>query len=164
MHQRQNQKRSSQILNEFCEQTMASNLVLENQLCFRIYTLNKLMGRLYSPVLKELSLTYPQYLVMMVLWQNDEPVSVKDIGQQLDLDSGTLSPLLKRLATQSLLTRVRQQDDERVVLISLTKKGKKLQESAEHIPKEMFSETGLSLDNLQSLTVSLDQLIHQLSA
>ena len=82
---------------------MSDNLRLEKQLCFRIYSLNKLMCRLYAPILKELALTYPQYLAMLVLWQHKEGISVKALGSQLDLDSGTLSPLLKRMETQGFI-------------------------------------------------------------
>ncbi len=138
---------------------MNDNLLLENQLCFRLYTLNKLMCRLYAPVLKKLEVTYPQYLAMLVLWQYEQGVSVKDLGTKLDLDSGTLSPLLKRMESQGLVARVRQHRDERVVTIKLTKKGGELKKDALHIPAEIFSVTGLSVDKLQSLTGELDQLI-----
>jgi len=143
-------------------QAMKNNLLLEHQLCFRLYSLNKLMGRLYTPVLKELSLTYPQYLVMLVLWQNQSGISVKDLGTQLDLDSGTLSPLLKRLEAQALLTRSRQAKDERVVIIKLTNKGSDLRAAAEKIPEKMFAKTGLTPDKLQDLNLTLDQLIEKI--
>ncbi|PKH88014.1 MarR family winged helix-turn-helix transcriptional regulator [Colwellia sp. Bg11-28] len=142
---------------------MSNNLLLEKQLCFRLYSLNKLMCRLYAPVLKELALTYPQYLAMLVLWQNLDGISVKDLGNKLDLDSGTLSPLLKRMEAQGLLTRVRQPSDERVVIIKLTKKGMGLQQSAEHIPGKMFAVTGLTPDKLLNLNQELDQLIANIS-
>lgn len=142
---------------------MSNNLLLEKQLCFRLYSLNKLMCRLYAPVLKELALTYPQYLAMLVLWQNLDGISVKDLGNKLDLDSGTLSPLLKRMEAQGLLTRVRQPSDERVVIIKLTRKGMGLQQSAEHIPGKMFAVTGLTPDKLLSLNQELDQLIANIS-
>ena len=142
---------------------MSNNLLLEKQLCFRLYSLNKLMCRLYAPVLKELALTYPQYLAMLVLWQNLDGISVKDLGNKLDLDSGTLSPLLKRMEAQGLLTRVRQPSDERVVIIKLTRKGMGLQQSAEHIPGKMFAVTGLTPDKLLNLNQELDQLIANIS-
>jgi len=143
---------------------MSNNLHLEKQLCFRLYTLNKLMCRLYAPVLKSLGLTYPQYLAMLVLWQHKKGISVKDLGAQLDLDSGTLSPLLKRLQGQDLLTRDRHSDDERVVIIKLTEQGCQLQKSAEHIPAKMFAITGLTPDNLKDLTSELDRLIENISS
>ena len=142
---------------------MSDNLLLEKQLCFRIYSLNKLMCRLYAPILKEIALTYPQYLAMLVLWQHKKGISVKELGHQLDLDSGTLSPLLKRMETQGLLIRARQSQDERVVIIKLTQKGVSLQQDAEHIPEKMFSVTGLTPEKLQSLTQELDQLIAHIS-
>ena len=141
---------------------MNNNLLLEKQLCFRLYSLNKLMCRLYAPVLKELALTYPQYLVMMVLWQYKAGISVKDLGAKLDLDSGTLSPLLKRMEKQTLIKRERDTKDERVVLIKLTQKGVELQKNAEHIPAKMFAVTGLSPEKLQELNLTLDQLIDNL--
>jgi len=142
---------------------MNDNLLLEKQLCFRLYTLNKLMCRLYAPVLKTLGLTYPQYLVMLVLWQYNEGISVKALGAKLDLDSGTLSPLLKRLESQGLLTRARHTKDERIVIIKLTRIGSELQQRAQLIPKKMFEVTGLTADKLQSLTGELDQLIENIS-
>ncbi len=142
---------------------MSNHLLLEKQLCFRIYTLNKLMGRLYAPVLKELALTYPQYLVMLVLWQHPEGISVKSLGQQLDLDSGTLSPLLKRMEKEQLLSRERLVTDERVVMIKLATKGKQLQTAAKDIPENMFSLTGFTPDKLVQLTTSLDELIDNLN-
>jgi len=142
---------------------MSDNLLLEKQLCFRIYTLNKLMCRLYAPILKELALTYPQYLAMLVLWQHKKGISVKALGHQLDLGSGTLSPLLKRLETQGLVIRARQSLDERVVMIILTQKGISLQQDAEHIPEKIFSESGLTPEKLKGLTLQLDQLIANIS-
>jgi DNA-binding MarR family transcriptional regulator len=142
---------------------MNNNLLLEKQLCFRIYTLNKLMGRLYAPVLKELSLTYPQYLAMLVLWQHPDGISVKSLGQQLDLDSGTLSPLLKRMEKEQLLSRQRTEKDERVVIIKLSTKGKELQAAAKDIPESMFSLTGFTPEKLVQLTTSLDELIDNLN-
>jgi DNA-binding MarR family transcriptional regulator len=142
---------------------MNNNLLLEKQLCFRIYTLNKLMGRLYAPVLKELALTYPQYLAMLVLWQHPEGISVKSLGQKLDLDSGTLSPLLKRMEKEQLLSRQRIEKDERVVIIKLSTIGKELQAAAKDIPESMFSLTGFTPEKLVQLTTSLDELIDNLN-
>lgn len=138
------------------------NLRLENQLCFRLYSLTKLMNRHYSPVLKTLGLTYSQYLVMLVLWENNNTtssISVKQLGEKLDLDSGTLSPLLKRLEKQALLSRIRNSVDERSVEIKLTDSGCKLKAQAKGIPAQMFSVTGMSLNELQSLNNQLDTLL-----
>jgi len=143
------------------------NLKLEKQLCFRLYNLSKLMNRLYSPVLKELQLTYPQYLVMLALWDNDgrskkdtsKLLSVNQLGDKLDLDSGTLSPLLKRMEKQLLICRQRNNQDERRVEIILTKQGRQLKAKAEHIPEKMFSVTGMTLAELQNLNGQLDILL-----
>ena len=86
---------------------MSEHLTLEKQLCFRLYSLNKNLTKLYSPLLKKLGLTYPQYLVMLALWQAEKTVPIKQLCQQLDLDTGTLSPLLKRMEQSQLLTRAR---------------------------------------------------------
>tara|TARA_R110001592_G_scaffold32200_1_gene112939 strand:+ start:5193 stop:5654 length:462 start_codon:yes stop_codon:yes gene_type:complete len=142
------------------------NLKLENQLCFQLYSLTKLMNRHYSPVLKKLGLTYSQYLVMLVLWENTNTtnnitaaISVKQLGERLDLDSGTLSPLLKRLEKQALLCRIRSSGDERSVEIKLTDSGCQLKAQAQDIPAYMFSVTGMSLDELQAMNSQLDSLL-----
>lgn len=138
------------------------NLKLENQLCFRLYSLTKLMNRHYSPVLQKLGLTYSQYLVMLVLWENNNTtaaISVKQLGEKLDLDSGTLSPLLKRLEKQALLSRIRNSVDERSVEIKLTDSGCQLKAHAQDIPTHMFSVTGMSLDELQAINGQLDSLL-----
>jgi DNA-binding MarR family transcriptional regulator len=142
------------------------NLKLESQLCFRLYSLSKLMNRHYSPVLKKLGLTYSQYLVMLVLWENDtnangtaSSLSVKQLGEKLDLDSGTLSPLLKRMEKQLLLCRFRNSEDERSVEVKLTDLGCQLKSQAQDIPAQMFSVTGMSLVELTAFNVQLDRLL-----
>jgi len=138
------------------------NLKLENQLCFRLYSLTKLMNRHYNPVLKKLGLTYSQYLVMLVLWENNNTtsaISVTQLGQKLDLDSGTLSPLLKRLEKQALLSRGRNIEDERSVEIKLTDSGCQLKAHAQDIPEQMCSITGMSVDEIQKLNSQLDSLL-----
>ncbi len=138
------------------------NLKLENQLCFRLYSLTKLMNRHYSPVLKKLGLTYSQYLVMLVLWESNDTtsaISVKKLGEKLDLDSGTLSPLLKRLEKQGLLSRIRNSADERSVEIQLSDSGCQLKKQAQDIPAQMFSITGMSIGELQQLNKQLDSLL-----
>lgn len=142
--------------------TNDETLKLENQLCFRLYSLTKLMNRHYSPVLKKLGLTYSQYLVMLVLWENNNTISslsVKELGEKLDLDSGTLSPLLKRLEKQQLLNRFRNSQDERSVEVKLTDAGCQLKKQAQDIPAHMFSVTGMSIDELHVLNVQLDSLL-----
>jgi DNA-binding MarR family transcriptional regulator len=141
---------------------MSDNLRLEKQLCFRLYSANKKVCRLYAPLLKGLGLTYPQYLVMLVLWQQTEALSVKALGKMLDLDSGTLSPLLKRMEKQRLLIRTRQKNDERVVEVELTDDGKSLKQGAESIPETMLAKTGLSTERFQQLTSILDKLLQDM--
>ncbi|MBL4763744.1 MAG: MarR family transcriptional regulator [Colwellia sp.] len=142
--------------------TIDENLKLEKQLCFRLYSLTKLMNRHYNPVLKKLGLTYSQYLVMLVLWGKNNTtssLSVKQLGEKLDLDSGTLSPLLKRMEKQLLLSRFRNSEDERSVEVKLTGLGCQLKQQAINIPAQMFSVTGMSIDELHTLNVSLDSLL-----
>ena len=120
------------------------------------------MNRSYAPLLSDLELTYPQYLVMLVLWQSSQTISIKLLGMQLNLDSGTLSPLLKRMEKMGLITRKRKDLDERVVEISLTESGSKLKENAECIPTKMFAKTGLSIDDIAHLNNTLDKLLNDI--
>ena len=113
-------------------------LKLENQMCFPLYAAARKVTGLYTPVLSELDLTYTQYIVMLVLWEKDG-VSVKEIGERLFLDSGTLTPLLKNLEKKGLLERIRSKEDERVTIAKLTADGKKLREKALSIPERVVS-------------------------
>ncbi|HOO70247.1 MAG TPA: MarR family transcriptional regulator [Spirochaetota bacterium] len=145
---------------------MAENdeyLKLDNQLCFVLYAGSRAITRLYKPLLDRLNLTYPQYLVMLVLWENDSQ-SVTGIGKRLQLDSGTLTPLLKRLESQGLILRQRLESDERKVIVALTDKGKKLKNKAAAIPRELLCRSGLSekefrliKDTISALIVRMDQ-------
>jgi DNA-binding MarR family transcriptional regulator len=121
--------------------------VLSDQLCFKIYALSRQITALYKPLLQKLALTYPQYLVMLVLWEQG-CVTVKSLGQQLLLDSGTLTPLLKRMAEMGLVQRRRSATDERVVNISLTAKGKDLQQLAVTVPAQLRSCIGVCDEDL----------------
>jgi len=116
-------------------------LRLDNQVCFALYAASRAVTRLYRPVLDPLGLTYPQYLVMLVLWERG-PVAVKDLGADLELDSGTLSPLLKRLEANGMLTRDRSVHDERSVLVRLTDQGSTLRERARGIPMRVAGAIG----------------------
>ena len=111
-------------------------LYLENQLCFPLYAASKLTTKIYAPFLNELEITYPQYLVLMALWQYDKQ-SVKAIGERIYLESNTLTPLLKRLEKKQLINRNRLQQDERTVIISLTNKGQELKQRAKDIPHKI---------------------------
>ncbi|NQZ79546.1 MAG: MarR family transcriptional regulator [Colwellia sp.] len=139
---------------------MSEQLNLENQLCFRLYKLNKSLTKLYAPLLKELGLTYPQYLVMLVMWQNNKASSIKEIGDLLELDTGTLSPLLKRMEKLDLVKRTRSAHDERLVFIELTSHGKHIKVKAKLIPAKLFILTGLSKNELIQLQQSLDELLN----
>lgn len=112
------------------------SLKLKNQLCFPLYAASREITRKYTPMLKKLDLTYTQYIVMMVMWENKK-LTVGDLGRQLYLDTGTLSPLLKAMEEKGLLTRTRQKGDERVVHIEITEKGENLKEEAAKVPEQM---------------------------
>ena len=137
-----------------------NQLCLDEQLCFPIYAASNLIVKAYRPFLTPLGLTYPQYLVMLVLWEK-ECVSVGDLGQILHLDSGTLTPLLKRMETSGLINRSRDPNDERRVLISLKDKGRDLSAEAEKIPKELTK--NIEFDNLNQLRDELKVLVNLLS-
>ena len=130
---------------------------LDHQLCFALYSSSLVMTKLYKPVLSALGLTYPQYLVLLVLWETDA-VSVSDLGTRLFLDSGTLTPLLKRMETAGWLTRLRAVDDERRVIVSLTTAGRALRRKAQHVPNEVACAAGCELDELADLTRRLQAL------
>ncbi|MFZ6759083.1 MarR family winged helix-turn-helix transcriptional regulator [Undibacterium sp. Ji50W] len=132
-------------------------LALENQFCFALYSSSLALTKAYKPLLDELGLTYPQYLVMLVLWEQDK-VLVKDIGNALFLDSGTLTPLLKRLETNGLLQRHRDEADERQVRITLTAAGRELKKAAMDIPHKILCASGQSKETLIDLRTSLTAL------
>ena len=117
---------------------------LDEQLCFALYSASRAMTRAYAPLLEPLGLTYPQYLVLLVLWERDG-VPIKQLGERLALDSGTLTPLLKRLAAQDLVERRRGEDDERVVRIHLTAAGRALRSKARKVPMELACRAGYDL-------------------
>jgi len=138
-------------------------LKLENQICFAVYSTAHAFNRIYKPLLERLGLTYPQYLVMLVLWERDD-VPLKDIGAQLFLDSGTLTPLLKRLEAAGLVRRTRSEDDERQVLIALTPQGQGLREKAKSVPQGVLAASTCSVDELVSLKDELIALRDKLNA
>ncbi len=135
----------------------ASILRLDNQLCFALYSANLAMHKLYRQLLKTLDLTYPQYLVMLVLWERDH-LTVSDIGERLFLDSATLTPLLKRLETAGLLTRTRAAGDERQVIVALSKEGRQLRGKAMQVPEQVFCAAACNLDQLSALKRDLETL------
>ncbi|MFO8140635.1 MAG: MarR family transcriptional regulator [Marinobacter sp.] len=137
-------------------------LALDNQICFALYALNRAVTARYRPLLAELGLTYPQYLVMLVLWErgpDGEPARVSDVGARLRLDSGTLTPLLKRLQEQGLLTRQRQTDDERMVRVVLTEAGWQLRAKALQVPGRLVCGLGVEPHRLVALKQELRSLL-----
>ena len=131
---------------------MANSFILNlsNQMCFAVYSTAHALNRVYKPLLDPLGLTYPQYLVMLVLWEADG-LTVKQIGERLRLDSGTLTPLLKRLQAAGHVRRDRDTSDERQVRISLTEQGQALRERAEAVPLRMIEATGFTGEEVQVL-------------
>ena len=138
-------------------------LLLGNQLCFAIYSTAHAFNRVYKPLLDRLGLTYPQYLVMLVLWERDG-VPVKDIGERLFLDSGTLTPLLKRLEAAQFVKRTRSTEDERQVLIALTSQGHALQEKARTVPQSILAASACSVAEVSALKNELVGLRNRLNA
>jgi DNA-binding MarR family transcriptional regulator len=131
--------------------------LLDNQLCFALYSASLAMTKLYKPMLESLGLTYPQYLVMLVLWELDGP-TVSSLGERLNLDSGTLTPLLKRMEAAGWLVRQRSSEDERRVHVWLSPTGQALQAQAEFIPRCIVSQSGLELGELVALNQQIKTL------
>lgn len=138
-------------------------LLLDNQLCFALYSTSLAMSKVYKPLLDELGITYPQYLVMLVLWESDG-LTVSEIGERLYLDSGTLTPLLKRLEAAELVHRLRDTEDERRVLVRLSADGRKLKQKAGKLPQCILAATQCSLSELKKLTRELQTLRASLTA
>lgn len=136
-------------------------LALDQQLCFAVYSAAHALNRTYKPLLDPYGLTYPQYIALMTLWQEDGR-TVKALGATLGLDSGTLSPLLKRLETSGYITRARDKSDERQVLVTLTDKGRAMQRDAVAIRMEIGKATGCTLEALQALTGELQAMTERL--
>ncbi|MBA4264069.1 MAG: MarR family transcriptional regulator [Comamonadaceae bacterium] len=138
-------------------------LRLDHQLCFALYSASLAMTKLYKPLLEELGLTYPQYLALLVLWEQDG-LTVSELGERLHLDSGTLTPLLKRLETAGLLSRLRDVQDERRVLIRLTAAGRQLKKRAARIPSCIRQATQCDVAEVRALTRQVQALRDRLTA
>lgn len=136
-------------------------LHLDNQLCFALYSANLALNKLYRQLLAPLNLTYPQYLVMLVLWERDD-LTVSGIGERLFLDSATLTPLLKRLESAGLLLRQRSRQDERQVAVTLTDAGRALQQQAVSIPESISCTAACDADSMSALKKELEYLREQL--
>jgi DNA-binding MarR family transcriptional regulator len=135
-------------------------LKLDNQLCFAVYACAREFTKLYHPLLKELGLTYTQYVTMLALWERDR-VTVKHLGHRLYLDSGTLTPLLKKLEAMGLITRARDKQDERSVIIELTEHGKHLKEKALDIPEKLFCQAGVSPEDAEALRNQITEMLQK---
>ncbi|MBZ9793982.1 MarR family transcriptional regulator [Rhizobium sp. 3T7] len=136
---------------------------LDNQLCFAVYSTAHAFTRAYKPILDKVGLTYPQYLVMLALWEKSEQ-PVKAIGEQLDLDSGTLSPLLKRLEQNGLIKRTRDSRDERQVIVSLTEKGRAMRSEIDTIMSAIGQAAGCTLEEIKTIREMLKGLRSNLTA
>ena len=144
-------------------ESRADWLRLDRQLCFALYSASLAMTKLYRPLLEPLALTYPQYLVMLVLWEGDG-IAVSQLGERVALDSGTLTPLLKRLEASNLVRRLRDAADERRVLVQLTPAGRGLKAKAVAVPEQVACASGCELDELAALTTRLKALRDQINA
>lgn len=144
------------------------SLALDNQLCFKLYAASRAVTRAYKPMLDQLGLTYPQYLVMLVLWEWQEAdksqPTVKALGERLMLDSGTLTPLLKRLEQLLLVKRQRSSMDEREVHLGLTHEGWALRDRAHALKTRLLCDSGVDLNQADDLRHGLDQLLQQIKA
>ncbi|POP67790.1 MarR family winged helix-turn-helix transcriptional regulator [Pseudomonas syringae] len=139
------------------------SLLLDNQLCFALYSTSLMMTKVYKPLLQTLGLTYPQYLAMMVLWERDG-LTVGDVSTRLLTDPGSLTPLLKRLEGEGFISRTRSKEDERVVLLHLSAQGRELQQKALTVPGCVLSSSGLTMEKLHDLQAQLLELrehLHQ---
>lgn len=130
---------------------------LEDHLCFSLYACSRAILRLYRPYLDELKLTYPQYLVLVVLWERKE-ATVKELGQLLDLDSGTLTPMLKRMEGSQLIERMRDPADERVVIVRIKEEGLALRDKAQCIPQSLIEATGMSVEEMNAFNQAVRKL------
>lgn len=135
-------------------------LNLKSQVCFPIYALSREIINTYRPFLDELDITYPQYLVLLVLWE-EEPQTVNQIGHKLDLDSGTLTPLLKRLQTKGIISRKRKSCDERVVEITLTEAGKALKKKAILVPPKVMEAMNVTTEELKELKEVVSKILNK---
>ncbi|AKR42594.1 MULTISPECIES: MarR family winged helix-turn-helix transcriptional regulator [Methylophilus] len=139
------------------------NLYLENQLCFSLYSATHALLRSYKPDLDKLNLTYPQYLVLVALWQYKQ-LSIKDIAEKLMLEPATITPVVKRLEAKKLTKRTRQKDDERVVIVSLTEEGQALRSKLSDVQKRVACDTGLNSAAFDNLNKTLNELTKSVTA
>lgn len=136
------------------------SLKLDNQICFPLYALSRKVIQLYKPLLDKYDLTYTQYITMLVLWE-EENISLKELGEKLYLDSGTLSPVVKKLVKQGLVEKYRSQPDERIVKLKLTSAGREMKKDAVEIPEKLYSQFEGDPETLMELKKNLDQVLNQ---
>ena len=157
-----NQKSQPDLSNQENQNLQDFNpLALDNQLCFALYVCSKEIIRKYGPLLEPLGLTYTAYITLLCLWEKDN-VTVKELGSRLFLDSGTLTPLLKKMEGQGLLTRTRGGKDERTVFIQLTKEGKAMKKKCADIPQQMMCQNIIDMNNAAPLLGTLHQIMHNM--
>ena len=143
--------------------SLPEHQLLDNQLCFALYSTSLAMNKVYRKLLRKLDLTYSQYIVMLVLWERDE-LTVSEIGARLFLDSATLTPLLKRMELSGLLTRLRAENDERQVIVSLTKQGRNLKDKAHDVPSGVMCAADCSVDQMIAIKKELETLRAKLNS
>lgn len=137
------------------------SIKLDNQLCFSLYATSREIIKLYKPFLDKFNLTYTQYVAMLVLWE-DEKSTVKEIGKRLHLDSGTLTPLLKKIESMGLIKRYRDVNDDRVVIVELTQQGRLLKDQVTEVPREMACKINMTMERALELKKDLDELLNSL--
>ena len=140
---------------------MHNNLKLENQLCFKIYSISKSIVRIYGPLLKEIDLTYPQYLTMMVLWEHKK-LPFKEISSNLKMKTGTLTPILDKLESNGYLERIKDENDDRKVYVSITQKGLELKDRAKDIPKRIVKSLDLKEEEYTKYLKEFKDLVSKL--
>lgn len=135
-------------------------LKLENQMCFPLYALSREIIKLYKPYLDKFNLTYTQYIAMLVMWE-EEKIVFKELGKKLHLDSGTLTPVLKKLESMGFIIKYRSKEDDRIVIIELTESGKQLKDEVIGIPEKVFCESGISEEDAVQFKYYLDKILRQ---
>jgi len=136
------------------------NLKLDNQLCFALYAASREVIKLYKPILDKYNLTYTQYVTLLVLWEK-EKIAVKEIGEKLHLDSGTITPVLKKLESMELIKKYRDPQDDRVVLVEVTSKGRLLKDEILQVPEQIYCKVGVTEEEFIVLKSSLDKLLNK---
>ena len=138
------------------------NIKLENQLCFSFYAISREIIKLYKPILDKFNLTYTQYITMLVLWEEEE-INFKKLGQKLHLDSGTLTPVVKKLEAMNLVSKYRTKEDDRVVVVKLTEKGKELKDNITEVPEELACKIDIDGNHYLELKKILKNTLEKLS-